>query len=150
MYLTMEGEEIAKGWPSLFGVSYENLCDEPCHDKFVCIINTDTKTGEGIHWVACGMNGGVGYFYNSLGEPPNDVMKRELVRIGNLDRLYYFDTQQQPDESFKCGYYCLHFIKRYCLGKRGIDLYAGDMGLVDKDMESNDKKIGKLAYSLKQ
>jgi len=150
MYLTIEGEKLSRGWPSSFGLSYESLSDVEPHDKFVCVFNTDKLEGDGIHWVACGMEDGVGYFYNSLGDAPNDVMKRELIRIGNLKKLYCFDTQQQPDKSFKCGYYCLHFIKRYCVdGMRGISLYAG-LGLTDKEMGINDKKIGELAYRLKE
>lgn len=108
--------------------------------KFACIINTDTDDGPGIHWVACCIDNGIGYFYNSLGDRPNSVMRMELDRIGNLDHLFYWDTQQQPNKSFKCGYYCLSFLRRFAEGKRGIDLYA-DLGLTPKDMGANEKII---------
>lgn len=112
------------------------------HNRFAALINTDTNTGPGIHWVACVMDNGIGYFYNSLGDAPNKVMRKELERIGNLDTLYYWDTQQQPDESFKCGYYCLSFLRRFANGRRGIDLYA-DLGLTPDDMDENEREIKK-------
>ncbi len=67
-------------------------------------------------------------------------MDKELKRIGDLDTLFYWDTQQQPDESYKCGYYCLSFLRRFMRGKRGIDLYA-DLGLTPDDMDDNEKII---------
>lgn len=88
------------------------------------------------------MENGIGYFYNSLGDKPNTTMKKELTRIGSLKRMYYWDTQQQPDESYKCGYYCLSFIRRYMQGKRGIDLYAS-LGLTPDEMDDNEREIKK-------
>jgi endo-beta-N-acetylglucosaminidase D len=124
----------------LFGVSYEELARIPKMNKFACIINTDKETGEGIHWVAAVMENGVGWFYNSLGEKPTEFMARELQRIGSLTELFYWDTQQQPNESYKCGYYALQFVARFCRGIRGFDLYDG-LGLKKSEMEANDKKI---------
>lgn len=86
------------------------------------------------------MDNGQGYFYNSLGDKPNPTMHKELIRIGDLDDLYYWDTQQQPDDSYKCGYYCLSFIRRFAKGARGIDLYD-DLGLTPDEMEENEKII---------
>lgn len=121
-------------------MSYEQLRQCANVDKFACVINTDTNDGPGIHWVACVMDNGIGYFYNSLGDKPNPTMRRELKRIGGLDKLYYWDTQQQPDDSFKCGYYCLSFLRRFASGQRGIDLYD-DLGLTPSELEKNEKII---------
>lgn len=114
---------------------------------FATIINTDKINQPGTHWVcACiefaGSPKSTCYFYNSLGEKPNQTMIRELKRIGRVKDFYYWDTQQQPDDSYKCGYYCLSFLRRFMEGKRGIDLYT-DLGLTDDDFKDNETAIKK-------
>lgn len=60
----------------------------------------------GQHWVALFTRGNKLYYYDSLGDEP-------LPAIVDWwpGEIIFYDSQQQPDISNKCGFYALQFIE---------------------------------------
>lgn len=89
------------------GMSYEDVVISDTRDT-IGIINTDVSSGGGKHWVSfIHLLGGPTIYYDSLGEPPTAEMAAKI----SDGQLIYWDGQQQPDSSDKCGFYALNFIK---------------------------------------
>jgi hypothetical protein len=123
------------------GISYEDVVLVP-HKTNVGIINTDVSDGPGIHWVSFIHTDGYTIYYDSLGEPPTPEIA-EKIAPGNT-RLFWWDGQQQPDSSDKCGFYALKFIQNYINKRNSIknlfDYY--EMGLsYDSDYEKNEAVV---------
>ena len=73
------------------------------------IVNLDTSTGEGTHWVCYKKRGGRVRYFDSFGDlrPPP-----ELVRYfgADADIQYNYDCKQSMD-SVICGHLCLKFLR---------------------------------------
>ena len=69
------------------------------------IINLDSFTGPGTHWVCYVKNNTGNQYFDSFGlQSPKEV-------INYLPGLKFNNIQYQSKDSFLCGYYCLFFIK---------------------------------------
>ena len=79
------------------------------------IINLDTSSGPGTHWVCYKKSRGKVYYYDSFGNlrPPQEVLKY-------LDgcEIYYNYERQQSFDSVICGHLCLKFLCNDVLSHR--------------------------------
>jgi hypothetical protein len=77
------------------------------------VINTDTIYGIGKHWICYYNDPKSEYveFFDSFGLPPAKEILTYLETSGK-DILYINNSSQlQANDSRKCGYYCVYFIK---------------------------------------
>lgn len=79
------------------------------------IVNLDSSTGPGTHWVCWyhSKDGDYRYF-----DPFGNVPPLELSKVGDS---YYSDLDVQPIDSTKCGYYSTVVLKDLLNGKSLID-----------------------------
>lgn len=71
------------------------------------IVNLDSSSGMGTHWVAYHKNGNKVFYYDSFGDlpPPKEV---EKYLSGNS--IYFnYNTEQKLNTSI-CGHLCLQFL----------------------------------------
>lgn len=123
------------------GISYEDVKLMPRATN-LGIINTDTREGQGIHWVSFINKDGFTTYYDSLGEPPTPEIAEKIAP--NDTKLFWWAGQQQPDSSDKCGFYALNFIRNYVdrIGQKNglFDYYM--MGLdYSEDYDKNELVI---------
>lgn len=128
------------------GVSHEYIRQLNPKKNVVAILNTDPIGMPGQHWVALFTRGNKMYYYDSLGDEPLPAIvdwwhsaprcktsrSEEELRDSNKQErvVVYYDSQQQPDESNKCGFYALQFIENASKQpKNAPDFAYYDMGL---------------------
>jgi hypothetical protein len=124
------------------GVSYQEVQLSDNADT-VGIINTDTREGPGKHWVSFAYfpnsETPTTVYYDSLGEAPTPAIARQIAP----GQLIYWDGQQQPDSSDKCGFYALNFIRtlmdNWESRENVFDFYM--TGLNFNETAGNEKKI---------
>lgn len=87
-----------------------NLPNNPKQTE-CAVVNLDSNSGPGTHWVAYFKEGSTVDYFDSFGnlKPPN-----ELVRyFKNCEILYNHDAYQDYD-SINCGHLCLKFLYKKC------------------------------------
>lgn len=73
------------------------------------VLNMDDVKGPGTHWVALGKKGRRWYYFDSIGQPPPQIVE------DNCEPLFtHRETIQKPYNT-DCGLYCIRFV---------LDLYA--------------------------
>lgn len=73
------------------------------------IVNLDSSSGRGTHWVAYAKRAGVVQYFDSFGDlrPPP-----ALVRYFGPDTVINYNyAREQSDSSVVCGHLCLLFLK---------------------------------------
>lgn len=83
----------------------DNLPKKP--KKYECgIINLDSISGSGSHWVAYYKNGSLIKYFDSFGnlQPPKEIIKYLGKKI-----VYNYNSYQNYN-SFNCGHLCLEFL----------------------------------------
>lgn len=87
----------------------DTLPDRPWA-KEAAIINLDTYSGVGTHWVCYRKNGSKVDYYDSLGNlrPPLELMRY----FGPKAKIYYNYYRDQSPDSVICGHLCLLFLSR--------------------------------------
>ena len=91
--------------------------------KLECgVINTDTINGNGKHWVCYYNDPKSKYieFLDSFGLSPSKEILNYLETSGK--DILYNSSQLQANNSIKCGYYCVYFIKERNKGKSMYDI----------------------------
>jgi hypothetical protein len=101
---------------------------------FGCVVNTDTSSGPGKHWVAVFVDcrGGPGEmwsveYFNSAGNPPpkqmvvwmersRDALTRYRADAGPVKSISVTDMDHQESQT-ECGIYALYYIRRRIEGK---------------------------------
>lgn len=75
------------------------------------IINLDSLSGEGTHWVAYLKNHNMVEYFDSYGDlkPPTEVV-RYLLSDGKSNEIYYNYTRYQKDDEEICGQLCIMFL----------------------------------------
>lgn len=75
------------------------------------VINLDSESGPGTHWVAYGKKGGVCTYFDSFGDlkPPSEF----LDYMSGFARIKYNYDNLQPFNSIICGHLCLYFLCNY-------------------------------------
>ena len=141
----MEGQEIlnilqrdrAVG-PTLRGVcSIDEPWPEPVMVPASYVINTDTKTGPGEHWVAfyISADGHCDYF-ESLGTAPIRPIWKWLKK---RTKSVIFNKQWlQSPVSEVCGHYCIYFLRARARGRSLGDILTD---FQEYDFEQNDNKV---------
>ena len=75
------------------------------------ILNLDSSSGDGTHWVMWFKKGKKKFYFDSYGvQPPS-----ELIVYLKLPIFYNSERVQQDDEVF-CGHLCLFALKQLSLG----------------------------------
>ena len=71
------------------------------------IVNLDSTSGDGTHWVCYRKVNNKVYYFDSFGnlKPP-----RELIRYFGECELYYNYKRKQSFDSVICGHLCLEFL----------------------------------------
>lgn len=93
-------------YQKLVGVSHEYLADLDPNKPIIAILNTDPIGAPGQHWIALATKGNKMYYYDSLGDKPLPFIAKYWP-----GQIVYYDSQQQPDASNKCGFYALKFVE---------------------------------------
>lgn len=73
------------------------------------IINLDSKTGPGTHWVAYKKRGLIVKYYDSFGDlrPPIEVM-----HYFQNNKIFYNYVREQSFNTNVCGHLCLIFLNK--------------------------------------
>lgn len=82
------------------------------HRKECAIVNLDSSSGPGTHWVAYSRHGNRTLYYNSFGDvtPPREL----TLYLAGSSIKYNYDAEQTYD-TVVCGHLCLIFlIKAAC------------------------------------
>ena len=76
------------------------------------IINTDTKTGKGIHWVAMILTAKTAYLYDSYARNPQKILKHLTRRLGDKKIKIKSDRKdsEQTAKQITCGHACLAWL----------------------------------------
>lgn len=79
------------------------------------IINLDSDSGLGTHWVAYIKRLNTLIYFDSYGNlpPPTEVIQYFRSNHNNLQITYNYDVIQKFN-SYKCGHYCLIFLYNNC------------------------------------
>lgn len=107
--------------------------------KIECgIINSDTVSGIGKHWLAYfnDPKGKYVEFFNSFGLPPGKEILSYLESSGK--DIIYNSSQIQSNDSVLCGYYSVYYIKERSKGRNMYDILYS---FSQKPSEYNETKI---------
>ena len=79
---------------------------------FACIVNTDSSSKEGQHWVTYYFNlEGDGEFFDSLGKSPNAYNRIfSTFLLQNASKSQYNDIKLQHESSDVCDQYCVYYL----------------------------------------
>jgi hypothetical protein len=74
------------------------------------VINTDTKDGRGIHWVALYVTNKTVYFYDSFCRDPKTLIPFLTKRIKNRKLWYDKKDKEQKLREIICGHLCISWL----------------------------------------
>ncbi len=122
----MYGSEIDTVSKSLFGNKYKGSFaqDEPFEFKpGYYIINTDKKTGKGIHWIAMILRAKKAYIYDSYGRDTKKILKHLYNRLKSAN-YEILESQKDPEQKDTkhdkemCGHFSIAWL--YVAQKLGL------------------------------
>ena len=90
--------------------AYDELPPFPKEFPKTMIINTDKKSGRGIHWLGLVLTKKRSYYFDSFGLP---VLNRPILKYlrNYYKQVTYSDMCIQHVLSKKCGEFCIAFVK---------------------------------------
>lgn len=99
---------MAKNIQNFRGVYMRDNLPKKVRKNECAIINLDSETGFGTHWVSYKKNGNVVKYFDSFGNlrPPLELLKY----WGDVD-VYYNRNQLQTYDMTNCGQLCIKFLK---------------------------------------
>ena len=99
--------KYAKHVPYFRGVYMKNLLPPKPWKNESGIINLDSSSGPGTHWVAYRKRGSRVQYFDSFGNlrPP-----KEVINYFRGSKIYYNYEKHQKYNTFSCGHLCLKFI----------------------------------------
>lgn len=122
---------------SIDGLPFEEIRKPSMHQKttIACIVNLDSQTGPGTHWVSfrCVINNRNGSnifeYFDSYGlPPPKEIIKfyKELdkgIQLVSSHDLFFWNRDELQDfDTVTCGWWCLYFLlERQKDSLHGID-----------------------------
>lgn len=74
------------------------------------IVNLDSSTGMGTHWVCYKKIGSRVEYYDSFGVPPPIEVENYLKGIHNNNTIIFNYEQDQKFDQVICGHLCLKFL----------------------------------------
>lgn len=108
-----------RGFIGVFPANFNKFLPKKLPRNFSFVMNTDTASGRGEHWIAVrvqsGEEGAVEY-YDSFGEsPPKSFMKRLKKLIDRLKIPVYLkmkinQIKEQSSNSANCGFHAMKFL----------------------------------------
>jgi hypothetical protein len=93
--------------------------------RYECgIVNLDTTSGSGSHWICYYCNDNDRYFFDSFAEPPPLELLRYLKSPSefNMPIIKRNAKTVQHDETSECGSLCLYVLKQLSLGRKFPDI----------------------------
>jgi len=99
-------------------------------DKFVptrtpIVLNTDTSSGPGIHWIVAFIHQGSGYVFDSLGphsyrgtsdgQPSDPILRGAFSQVG-VKKIHFYPYTSQLESSSLCGWFAIYsasMIRKY-------------------------------------
>ena len=110
-------ENAAKSIPNFRGVFMRDGLPSKIRQKECGVVNLDSRSGSGTHWVAYWKDGPKAVYFDSYGvDPPIEV-----ADYLNCDLRTQTFQLQGPNEVI-CGHLCLHVIRQLSAGKRFEDI----------------------------
>lgn len=88
--------------------------------KYECsVVNLDSESGVGTHWVAYCKDGAHTYYFDSFGnlQPPREFIEY----IGDDSTIYYNYTKYQNFGTTNCGHLCIEFMYNFYKNKKEND-----------------------------
>ena len=116
----LSNDEIDDVCASLFGTKYRG--SHPVDSKFQMkpgfyIVNTDIKSGDGIHWQGLILTKKVAYIYDSFGRSPEETLPILYNRLLRAKYKIKFDTKDKEQRvTYKnkmvvnCGHACISWL----------------------------------------
>lgn len=74
------------------------------------ILNLDSSRNPGTHWVAYVKLNNYFEYFDSYGDLKPPI---ELIRYFDSDDIKYNYTNEQKNNSFRCGHLCIQFLKMF-------------------------------------
>ncbi len=103
------------------------------------IVNTDSSSQPGQHWLAVFIRDNIVECFDSYGQPPgayNPLFSRWIQRHARTVRVN--PTRLQSDTSNVCGLYCVYFLRHRLLGHSMTHIIQR---FSDANLEANDRYI---------
>jgi hypothetical protein len=119
----------------------------PKRRKTYCFItNVQHHEDPGLHWNAWFYKNGLLHFFDSFGRGPLDQHFPHDYRdiVLSFPGFTYSKLKLQPETSFTCGYFCLHFLLVLSMGLSMEDFENE----YSSDLKSNDMIVVKTLESL--
>lgn len=92
------------------------------------VVNSDKSSSRGTHWMAYFIDaGGNSEFFDPLGNSiPNNEILRFVRRNGceGWPSVTWNSIPFQADTSWKCGAFCIHYLKNRLRGKSLCEIFA--------------------------
>jgi len=104
-------EDVAK---TFFGTRFKGVFsqDEKFEKKTgYYIINTDTKKGKGIHWIALYLTSKTAYIYDSFGRSPNKLIPHLVKHLADRKIVSSDKDQEQKGLSQVCGHLSISWLR---------------------------------------
>ena len=93
------------------GVFFQDTLSKKAKFSEFGILNLDSSSGDGTHWVMWFKKGNDKFYFDSYGVQPSS----ELIAYLKSPIFYNSERVQQNSEVF-CGYLCLFTLKQHSLG----------------------------------
>ncbi|KAF8791612.1 hypothetical protein HNY73_006453 [Argiope bruennichi] len=116
-------------------------------EKSAIVVNTDTSSEPGSHWLAFYLESDNLEFFDSYGNPPEFYGRLFHDFVSHYSSVFWNSTPMQSFMSNVCGAYCIYFILKRCQGK---SLYSIVSNL--SECQKNDFRIyqfGKKRYGVR-
>lgn len=106
---------------NFYEITNINLKDFKKYNKVLIVLNTDPNHKQGQHWLAMCIDNNLKLieYFDSLGDPPNKMIKRflkNLIKEYPNYKLEINDIQHQYGKS-ECGVYAIYFLIQKLKGK---------------------------------
>lgn len=104
------------------------------------VVNTDSKSERGEHWVAIFVDKSGLEYFDPLGFPPLHKLLLKFIKLNSRKRFHYNCKTIQNPESTLCGKYCIAFIRH----KAKNGKFKSFISMFSKNTLNNDKLVVKL------
>lgn len=115
--------------------------DEIPNSKYF-IMNLSNRNEEGTHWVAIYTDEYNICYFDCLGNPPTNALRKELISINPetqyLRKFKYNTKQIEPNNEDNCGYHCILFLENMlngCSFKEATQFTNDDVVKLEEDID---------------
>lgn len=104
------------------------------------IVNTDSHTEPGEHWVAIYLLDGISEYFDPFGFPPLHRSTQRFMNENSPNGYIYNCRTIQDASSTQCGKFCLLFLKRRMKNQS----YASIVDMFGRNLKRNDEILDSL------